>query len=515
MKKSFFVLTLALYFLAGLAGAEAAQRRGAGGGAKGANRQAVGGKDSSATPGDLETNALEFEKKGDWLKASVAYRQAAIRARLNGEYQKAIQYGQKALQMGEAAKDPLPQAAALLQLSYVYNQIRQRDKSKEALEKGVEIAKKIPSGNRKQMIESSLYRELGRIFLEQGEADKAIEAISYALQGQESQLALVKRRGQANAPGIRKIAHNTAQTLQRLGKAHSIKGDSAEAIKVYEKSLLIIEEFKLKSGTQEMVYRLLAGLYLERKDFARATENATRALRLAEQKQHASVVWQASKLMGDLLRQTKGPSESIPYYQRAISVIESSRAGLESEELRTSFFEGKGPVYTAMILAYIEGKNWEEGFNYNERARSRAFLDVLGSKVQLAGGSLLEEERSLQAQINSLRARMSAADEVDADEEAPQEEEDQQQLKEDLAAAQKVYNDYLAKVRKENKEQASLMNVEPLTLKEVQEQLDSGETLLEYYVRGIKLFCGWWKKNSPQPSFYRCPAANWLRESRP
>jgi tetratricopeptide (TPR) repeat protein len=259
MKKSFFVLTLALYFLAGLAGAEAAQRRGAGGGAKGANRQAVGGKDSSATPGDLETNALEFEKKGDWLKASVAYRQAAIRARLNGEYQKAIQYGQKALQMGEAAKDPLPQAAALLQLSYVYNQIRQRDKSKEALEKGVEIAKKIPSGNRKQMIESSLYRELGRIFLEQGEADKAIEAISYALQGQESQLALVKRRGQANAPGIRKIAHNTAQTLQRLGKAHSIKGDSAEAIKVYEKSLLIIEEFKLKSGTQEMVYRLLAG----------------------------------------------------------------------------------------------------------------------------------------------------------------------------------------------------------------------------------------------------------------
>jgi CHAT domain-containing protein len=186
--------------------------------------------------------------------------------------------------------------------------------------------------------------------------------------------------------------------------------------------------------------------------------------------------------MGDLLRQTKGPSESIPYYQRAISVIESSRAGLESEELRTSFFEGKGPVYTAMILAYIEGKNWEEGFNYNERARSRAFLDVLGSKVQLAGGSLLEEERSLQAQINSLRARMSAADEVDADEEAPQEEEDQQQLKEDLAAAQKVYNDYLAKVRKENKEQASLMNVEPLTLKEVQEQLDSGETLLEYSV---------------------------------
>ncbi len=279
MKNSCLILTLALYFLAGLAGAEAAQGRGAG--AKGANRQGIGAKDSSATPGDLEANALEFEKKKDWLKASVAYRQASTRARLNGEYQKAVQSGQKAFQMGEAAQNPLPQAAALLQLSYVYNQIRQRDKSKETLEKGVEIAKKIPPGNRKQMIESSLYRELGRIFLEQGEADKAIATISYALQGEESQLTIVKRRGQANAPGIRNIAHNTAQTLQRLGKAHSVKGDSAEAIKAYEKSLLVIDEFKLQSGTQEMVYGQLARLYLERKDFARATENATHALKLA------------------------------------------------------------------------------------------------------------------------------------------------------------------------------------------------------------------------------------------
>lgn len=480
MKKSFLVLTLALYLLAGLTGAEAAQGRGSGGGAKGANRQGSGGKDGSATPGDSETNALEFEKKKDWSKASAAYRHLANRARLNGEYQKAIQYGEKALAMGEAAQDPVLQVAALIQSSYIYYQLKQKEKNKEMLEQGVELAKKIPAGVSKQMIEANLYRELGRVYLAQRETDKAIEYISYSLQAQESRLAFLRRRSQPNSPGLRRLAHNTALTLQRLGKAHGAKGNTDEAIKAYEKALLIVNEFRLQSGTDEMVREQLAELYFERKDFARAREHATQALKLAEPKQHASVIWTANKLMGDLARQTQGPGQAVPYYQRAISVIESNRAGLESEELRTSFFEGKGPVYTGIILAHIEAKNWEDGFNYNERARSRAFLDVLGSKVQLAGGSLLEEERSLQARINGLRARMSAADETEADEDAPQ--DDPEQLKEALAAAQRTYDDYLAKVRKENKEQASLMNVEPLTLKEVQEQLDPRETLLEYYV---------------------------------
>ena len=435
MKEKIFVPTLALYILTGLAGAEAAQGRGGGAGAKGANRQAVGAKYSSVTPGDLEANALEFEKSKDWSKASVAYRRATNRARLNGEYQKAIRYGQKAVEMGQAAQDPALQVGALVQLSYVYYQIKQREKEKEVLEKGIELAKTIPAGISKQMIEANLYRELGWVYLTQREVDKAIEYLSYSLQTQESRLAVLKRRGQPNSPAVRRLGHNTAMTYQRLGKAYSTKENAVEAIKVYEKALLIIDEFKLQSGTKEMVHEQLAELYLAQKDFDRTRENATQALKLAEQRQHAIVIWQASKLMGDVLRQTKGSSEAVPYYQRAISVIESSRAGLESEDLRTLFFEGKGPVYTGIILAHIEGKNWEEGFNYNERARSRAFLDVLGSKVQLAAGSLLEEERSLQARVNSLRARMSAADAVDAEEEASQEEENQEQLKEALAAA--------------------------------------------------------------------------------
>lgn len=52
----------------------------------------------------------------------------------------------------------------------------------------------------------------------------------------------------------------------------------------------------------------------------------------------------------------------------------------------------------------------------------------------------------------------------------------------DLQEAERSYTSFLSRVRKENKEQASLMNVEPLTVKQVQELLDPAVSLLEYFV---------------------------------
>jgi CHAT domain-containing protein len=147
---------------------------------------------------------------------------------------------------------------------------------------------------------------------------------------------------------------------------------------------------------------------------------------------------------------------------------------LESEELRASFFEDKGQSYGEIIQAQLRTKNFEEAFNYSERARSRAFLDTLGNKVQLArSGTVVEHERALQARINVLKAMMEGQQ---ADSSGTPD------LRKDLTDAERAYNEYLAQIRKENKEQASLMNVEPLTLKQVQEHLDPSVTMLEYFV---------------------------------
>ncbi len=478
---------LFLFVMATLSVAEPAQHQGSGSKAaaptKRSGKEAVNKEDAKESLDELEAKAQEAEKKTDWEEASAAYRQASSVARANGQYQKAISNGSKALETGEKARSPLLQARAILPLVYSYRRVGQKAKGTELLKRGIEIVKQIPSGGPKLSLEANLYRELGVDLSASGETQRAIETMSYSLQVLDSQLSFLKRRGASqNAQRIQKAQQNMATTVDRLGNAYKNQGNTDEAIKSYEKGLAIIQSAKLKTGTEDKLYQELGQLYLGKKDFPRALENLTRGLEIAERIQHAHVIQQASSEIGDLLRQTKRPSEAVPYYKKAIDSIETTRSLLESEEFRSSFFENKRQTYAGIILAYLGDSQWEEAFNYNERARSRAFLDILGSKVQLAHGALLEEERALQARISALQAGMKVAEEGEEDEEDEEDVPQKSDPKQELEQAQKAYNDFLAKVRKENKEQASLMNVEPLTLKQTQELLEPGVTMLEYFV---------------------------------
>jgi len=96
----------------------------------------------------------------------------------------------------------------------------------------------------------------------------------------------------------------------------------------------------------------------------------------------------------------------------------------------------------------------------------------------------------LQARIGTLRAKLAdqGGEEEEEEEDEGEKESDRRQLQQELEATQKAYNDFLAKVRKENKEQASLMNVEPLTLKHLQGLMEPGVTILEYFVEEQQVF---------------------------
>jgi CHAT domain-containing protein len=433
----------------------------------------------------MEADATNAEKSNAWEDASDSYYWAGIAANNTGQLQKALTYLGKAFEMAEKARNPRRQAYSLLQLAVVHRQLGQDAKVRELLQKGLEITQQVPSyGAVKEQMEAAFYQQLGQDFLRQGEVEKAIEYLSYALQKREATLTLARRiprdlvrdaDGRA-FPQFRERAQNDViGALSSLGNAYRRAGKNDEAIKASERGLGMIRETGLKTPAEVNLYQGLGEAYESKKDYVRALETFHRALRMAEERHLAGQIQFANSHIGDILLQAEKPSDAIPYYRKAIDSVESTRSLLESEELRTSFFEEKGQIYGGIILAHLGAKNVEEAFNYNERARSRAFLDILGSKVQLArSGTLLEEERALQAKISSLHARLAAETEGVAP--------DRVQLRQELEAAQKAYADFLAKVRKENKEQASLMNVEPLTLKQVQQLLDPGVTVLEYFV---------------------------------
>ncbi|HYA28865.1 MAG TPA: CHAT domain-containing tetratricopeptide repeat protein [Acidobacteriota bacterium] len=456
----------------------------------------------------LEAQAREAEKTGKWTEAALAYLRITVLARQKGELQKALGAGANALRLSAREKLSAIEVMTDLNLSRVYRLTNQENKSRALLENGLVTVKGVKDPARQQLLEANLYREFGFHFLKTGDTNKAIDYISRALQADQSLLASFEAAKGRRATGATRRAlastqKNIVLTLLRLGTAQRGAGNPDEAFKAYETGLELIKKFGRKFAVEGSYYQELGELYLERKDYPRAIEYLNHVLldRNVAQTEPATV--KASGQMGFALLETGKPLDAIAQFKRAIGAVESIRARLESEELRTTFFDNKRRVYVGMILAQVAAGHVEEGFDYNERARSRAFLDILGNKVELARErDLIAEEKALQARLRDLQAKSSYADDSDDDESAD-EAGDDEELSKEIAEAQKAYDAFLGKVRKENKEQASLMSVEPLNLKQVQQMLDPGVTLLEYFVSGEQVLL--WTVDKERTDFVAIP----------
>jgi tetratricopeptide (TPR) repeat protein len=189
------IVLFTLFILSASAVGKTAQRGGGtGGGPRAGAREAPGKAEVKETPAALEARAREAEKNQKWEDAAFSYRLLSRGARVKGQPQKAMDYAAKALQMADLAKEPVLQARAIIELINIYRFLGQAAKTKELSEKGIEIVKQMPAGEKKNLIEADMYREVGFDFLRAGDGRKAIQYISYSLQVQDSLLALLKRR---------------------------------------------------------------------------------------------------------------------------------------------------------------------------------------------------------------------------------------------------------------------------------------------------------------------------------
>lgn len=438
---------------------------------RGEIRETLAAYESQAQESEKNAAASFFPQR-HWEDAARNYLEAAATAKLSGQLQKSISYAEKALETAEKAKDPNLQVRAITQLRYAYTSVRDFDRVRQIIEKGFRIVKEIPPNTvPRDAQEGALYSALSDDLMRRQEYDKATDALSQALYLRETVLA---RR--LNPTSTEIFRTHVTNNLTRLGNAYRWAGKLQEALEQYQRALSAANEWKLKPPLGDL-YENMGELYVVQNNFPQALESFNKALALAESQQSPAAISSTSLRIGDVYRQTGKPAEAIPHYQKAIQHIESMRSVLRSEEYRRSYFEGGLDAYVGMIGVLSESGKAGEAFSYSERARSRAFLDLLGNKAQLSRvkGGLLEEERALQERIASIKARLSSEEDG---------EKDSTGLTKELSEAEQAYSAFLSKVRKQDKEQASLMSVEPLTLQQVQELLDPGTTLIEYFVAG-------------------------------
>jgi CHAT domain-containing protein len=173
--------------------------------------------------------------------------------------------------------------------------------------------------------------------------------------------------------------------------------------------------------------------------------------------------------LGGMYRETAELPEAEAAYRQAVVAIEDMRSLVGPEMYRESFFEDKVDTYEGLVLVLAEQGKTAEAFDISERARARAFLDLLGNRVALTQGwseALIAEERGLREWISFLKGEPG---EITA-------------RGRELERARAAYQTFLQKVRAFNSEQVALRTVAPLTLPEVQALLPEGAVLLEFFV---------------------------------
>jgi len=409
----------------------------------------------------------DLERRGQFKDAALAYNNAVVSAFALGRLQDALDASQKAVEMAERSGSTQHLPNALVRLGWTHVSLGAFEKAVPVFERGALVARRAGDF----MVEAGCHHGLSAVYRRLGNPEKALEHSRKSVEIQASAIQMRTpdwaRFGVQGQRWLANLQRGYADALMGMGWNHLVLRQWEPARLAFQKALDV--------GTRIQVPHLigqahqgLGGVAARQRDWQAAVSHLEEAIRVNPR---PGFVAGTQGWLGGVYRGMGKLPEAEDSLRKAMAGVEDLRSLLQSEELRESFFEDKIGIYENLVLALLERGKGPEAFDISERARARAFLDLLGNRVTLSRGrsqSLVAEERELRERISALKALP----------------EDSPALRRELELAREAYQAFLQRVRRLDREQASLMTVEPLTIQEVQALLPEGAVLLEYFVTG-------------------------------
>jgi CHAT domain-containing protein len=174
-----------------------------------------------------------------------------------------------------------------------------------------------------------------------------------------------------------------------------------------------------------------------------------------------------------LIRLNQGKNiEGIELLRKAVEVMELQRSSITSESAKIGFVGDKQAVYGHLIAALYEDRQYEKSFEYVERAKARALVDILASKrdFTVRGGN--EQEIRTALAMNETADREASIEDIAIDK----------------AKTRSIQIKTKEELRNKAPELASLVSVTSQDASEIQSLIPEGEALVEYYYRDNNMF---------------------------
>ena len=424
-----------------------------------------------------ERTAAQSEQQGDQVRAARAWHVAGVVALRLGRYENAIQSSNRAIELFKGARELTQHdvgtwASAYAQAGSAYRVVGDLAQAQKAFEEGLALAKTRLSGRREGHTEGYLLNGLAMVAYARKDYQTALARNTQAAQFFEG--AETRLRPQAPEQLRTNLRRWVAMSFFGVGRDELALGHPDEADAALDKAL----KYARLSGLHEVEADILGGqgnLALSRKDWPKAVGIYQQSIALATQTKKSGALAHLNQGLARALAGLGRNEEALAASREAVRNVEEIRGELGDAGLRSGYFEDKQGMYYLAVRLALETQHPEEAFELAERSRSRSFLDLLGSQTTLSKGrtrALVDEEVRLQARLAEAQAQAQEASE----------QGESTAARAPAEALDRDYKAFLDRVRKENREQASLMAVEPVTLAEIQGLLPEGTTLVEYLV---------------------------------
>lgn len=221
-----------------------------------------------------------------------------------------------------------------------------------------------------------------------------------------------------------------AQLLLNEGVLYRHMGDPVKALELYQTSQGLFRTSHQSDGEISALRNIGIVKATDLADLSGAIQSFTSALELAQKSSNERALVQANLYLGDVFRrlgqskaasahlntalevarkiglveeqwkalyslgrieeQTGDPQAAAEDYQRAISIIESVRAGLRVPSLKIDFLADKRDVYDSLIALHLQQPDppIAELFQWMERSRARTLLERMSARTSLNEASI-------------------------------------------------------------------------------------------------------------------------------
>ena len=364
-----------------------------------------------------------FTEQDSKQNQAITLNNIGIAYSLSGEYQKALDYLEQSLPLFRATSNKNSEAYTLLNIGRVYRRLDQYEKALGYYNQAQGLQRE--TGNRAQ--EAETVDEIGEAYAASGQYAKALDYHQQAIQILQT-IGNVRREAMARS---------------RLGRTYTELGQSEKALEQFNQALA--------------TFRSLG-------DLANAANSLEGSARL-EQKR------------GNLAAAQKQITESL-------ALRETVRARSGSLQLRASYrasIEKAYEFYIDLLMqqhaANPSGGYDAQALSAHERGQARSLVEQLNeASVDIRRGvdqSLIEKERDLARVLNAKAQReLQVRARKDSNELAT--------LQREISTLEDEYQQVQAAIRQSSPQYAALTQPQPLTLKEIQQQLDPDTLLLEY-----------------------------------